>query len=405
LRITFAFFAVNHLALFAVKKNNMIITGERHITHLDLDTFFVSVECLRNPKLKGKPVLIGGSGDRGVVASCSYEARKFGIHSAMPMKIARRLCSHAIVIRGDMEAYSKYSRLVTDVVQDTVPLFEKSSIDEFYVDMTGMDKFFGCKLFSDELKRKILKESGLPVSYALASNKLISKVATNEVKPDGQIEIAFGDEKTYLAPLSIAKLPGVGKQTALLLLKMGVETVKLLSEIPVEMMQNLLSKSGTDLWRKANGIDETPVVPFHEQKSISTEQTFSQDTIDIHFLKSELVRMTEKIAFELRQQNKLTGCVTVKLRYSNFETFTRQQTIPYSNADHSLLKTAKELFDKLYERRMLIRLIGIRFTHLIPGNYQINLFEDTQESIKLYQAIDSVKNRFGESMLVRAAGI
>ncbi|CAN5775502.1 DNA polymerase IV [soil metagenome] len=382
----------------------MIITPERHIAHLDLDTFFVSVECLRNSKLIGKPVLIGGTGDRGVVASCSYEARKFGIHSAMPMKVARRLCSHAIIIRGDMEAYSRYSRIVTDIVKDTVPLFEKSSIDEFYVDLTGMDKFFGCTKFTKALKQKVVHESGLPVSYGLSSNKLISKVATNEVKPNGQIEIPFGFEKSYLAPLSVAKIPGVGKQTAFLLLKMGVETVKVLSEIPVEMMQNLLGKSGTDIWRKANGIDETPVVPYHEQKSVSTENTFQQDTIDMHFLNSELVRMTEKIAFELRKQNKLTGCVTVKLRYSNFETFTKQITIAYSNADHVLIKTAKELFEKLYDRRMLIRLIGIRFTQLIPGNYQINLFEDIQENIKLYQAIDSIKKQFGERLVMRASG-
>jgi DNA polymerase-4 len=383
----------------------MFINEERHIAHLDLDTFFVSVECLRNSKLIGKPVLIGGEGDRGVVASCSYEARKFGIHSAMPMKIAKRLCSHAIVVRGDMEAYSKYSRLVTDIVADTVPLFEKSSIDEFYVDLTGMDKFFGCKVFTDELKRKVKRESGLPVSYGLSSNKLISKVATNEVKPNGQIEIPFGFEKSYLSPLSVAKLPGVGNKTTYLLLKMGVETVKLLSEIPVEMLQNLLGKPGRDIWRKANGIDESPVIPFHEQKSISTESTFQQDTIDMQFLNSELVRMTEKIAFDLRSQSKLTGCITVKLRYSNFETFTKQQTITYCNADHTLIKTAKELFEKLYDRRMLIRLVGIRFTQLIPGNYQINLFEDTQETIKLYQAIDSIKKQWGERSLFRARGV
>ena len=309
----------------------MILHPQRQITHLDLDTFFVSVECLRNPKLIGKPVLIGGSGDRGVVASCSYEARKFGIHSAMPMKIARRLCSHAVVVRGDMETYSKYSRLVTDIVADSVPLFEKASIDEFYVDLTGMDKFFGCRSFSDQLKKKIIKESGLPLSYGLASNKLLSKVATKEVKPNGQIEIPFGKEKLYLAPLSVAKLPGVGEKTAYLLLRMGVETVKVLSEIPLEMIQNLMGKNGSDLWRKANGIDETPVVPFHEQKSISTENTFQQDTIDMNFLNSELVRMAEKIAFELRLQGKVTGCVVVKLRYSNFEIFSTQLTISYSN--------------------------------------------------------------------------
>jgi len=383
----------------------MIINGERHIAHLDLDSFFVSVEQLRNPKLIGKPILIGGSGDRGVVASCSYEARKFGIHSAMPMAVARRLCSHAIVVRGDMEQYSKYSGLVTDIIRDTVPLFEKASIDEFYVDMTGMDKFFGCSLFTNELKRKVLKESGLPSSYGLASNKLISKVGTNEVKPNGQIEIPFGKEKSFLAPLSVIKIPGVGKETAIKLLKMGVETVKLLSEIPVEMLQNFLGKPGADLWRKANGIDESPVVPFHEQKSLSTENTFDQDTIDMRFIHAELVRMTERLAFDLRKQNKLAGCITVKLRYSNFETYTKQLTIPYTNADHVLMNTANELFNKLYERRMLIRMIGIRFTNLIPGNYQIKLFEDTQEMINLYQAIDSVKKRYGERLVMRAAGV
>ena len=383
----------------------MLLRDQRHIAHLDLDSFYVSVEQLRNPKLIGKPVLIGGTGDRGVVASCSYEARKFGIHSAMPMKVARRLCSHAIIVRGDMEQYSKYSGLVTDIIKDTVPLFEKSSIDEFYVDMTGMDKYFGCLKFTNELKRKVVKESGLPISYGLASNKLIGKVATNEVKPNGQIEIPFGNEKSFLAPLNIAKIPGIGKQTAILLLKMGVETVKVLSDIPVEMMQNLLGKNGSELWRRANGIDDTPVVPYHEQKSISTENTFGQDTIDMNFMRAEMIRMTERIAFELRKQNKLTGCVTVKLRYSNFETFTKQQSISYTNADHVLFKTAKELFERLYDRRMLIRMLGIRFTNLIPGNYQIHLFEDTQEMIKLYQAIDSVKKRFGEGMVVKAGGL
>lgn len=382
----------------------MLLSTERHIAHLDLDSFFVSVECLRNPKLLGKPVLIGGSGDRAVVASCSYEARKFGVHSAMPMKIARRLCSHAIVVRGDMEEYSKLSAVVTDIISDTVPVFEKASIDEFYVDMTGMDKFFGCNQFTAALKKKVIKESGLPVSYALASNKLISKVATNEVKPNGQIEIPFGNERDFLAPLNVSRIPGIGKQTAALLLKMGVETVKVLSDIPVEMLQNLLGKNGIELWRRANGIDETPVVPFHEQKSISTENTFETDTIDLRFLHSEMVRMTEHIGFQLRQQNKLTGCVTVKLRYANFETFTKQLTVPYTNADHELLRIAKELFTNLYDRRMLIRMIGIRFTNLIPGNYQIRLFEDTQEMIKLYQAIDSVKKQFGEKSIFKAAG-
>lgn len=382
----------------------MLFDVNRHISHFDLDTFYVSVEYLRNSKLKGKPVLIGGMSDRGVVASCSYEARKFGIHSGMSMRAAKILCSHAIVVKSDFEAYSKYSRLVTDVIKDNVPVFEKASIDEFYIDLTGMDKYFGCKIYSDELKKKVSKETGLSISYGLASNKLISKVATNEVKPNGQLEIAFGNEKIFLAPLSIMKIPGIGKEIGYKLLKMGVETVKTLSEIPVNMMQNLLGKNGIELHKRSNGIDESPVVPFREAKSISTEQTFESDTIDISFIYQQLIRMTEKIAFELRSKNQLTGCVSVKIRYSDFQTEHKQASIPYAAADHIIFSKAKELFNNLYNRRQLIRLIGVRFTDLIPGNYQIDLFNDTQEIIKLYEAIDSIKKQFGEAYLIHAAG-
>jgi len=382
-----------------------MIICNRHIAHLDMDTFFVSVEHLRNPKLMGKPILIGGNNARGVVAACSYEARKFGIHSAVPMKAALRLCRHAIVVKSDYEAYSRYSRLVTDVIKDSVPMYEKASIDEFYIDMTGMDKYFGCMKFAGELKQKIKKESGLPVSYGLASNKVVSKVATNEVKPNGQIEIPFGNEKKFLAPLSVLKIPGVGKETGYKLLKMGVETVKILSEIPVEYLQNLLGKYGSELWQKANGMDDSPVIPYREQKSISTENTFQQDTIDLRFLNAELIRMTESIAYDLRRQNKLTGCVSVKIRYSDFQTYTKQKMIAYTNADAALMKEVKQLFNKLYERRLLIRLIGVRFTHLIPGCHQIDMFRDTEEDIALYQAIDSVKKRFGERLLMRAGGV
>jgi DNA polymerase-4 len=381
-----------------------MIMLHRNIAHFDLDSFFVSVECLKNSSLKGKAIAVGGHSDRGVIVCCSYEARRFGVHSAMPVKLAKRLCPQLLIIKGDTDNYSYYSRLVTDIVADQVPLFEKSSIDEFYIDMSGMEKFFGCSKYTLELRKKIEKESGLNISYALASNKLISKVATNEAKPHGQLEIPFGDEKTFLAPLDIEKLPMIGNKTGELLRRMGVETIHILSQIPVEMMTNLLGKNGMELWRRANGIDETPIVPYHEQKSIGTENTFETDTTDTTFLYKELVRMTERTAFELRDTNKLTGCITVKIRYSDFQTVTKQAIIPYTAADHVLLKNAKELFDKLYERRLLIRLIGVRFSHLIPGNYQINLFDDTQELIKLYQAIDSVKHQYGEQYLIRASG-
>ena len=378
-------------------------TQNRTIAHFDLDAFFVSVECRKNPKLKGRPVIVGG-GERGVVAACSYETRKFGVKSAMPIKLAKRLCPEALIIKGDMESYSQCSHEVTEIISQEVPLFEKSSIDEFYIDMTGMDKFFGTLKYTQHLKEKISRETRLSISYGLASNKLISKVATNEIKPNGQILIPFGDEKQFLAPLPIEKMPMVGNKTSTLLRSMGVETIDILSQIPVELMTNLLGKNGIELWRRANGIDETPIVPYHEQKSIGTENTFDNDTIDIAFLNRELLRMTEQVAFELRSNNKLAGCVTVKIRYSDFQTLTRQITIPHTAADHVLIKTAKALFDKLYERRLLVRLIGVRVSNLVPGNYQIHLFDDTQEMISLYQSIDSIKSQFGENVLKRAGG-
>jgi DNA polymerase-4 len=380
-------------------------TDNRSIAHFDLDAFYVHVEYLRNTRLRGKPIAVGGHSDRGVIASCSYEARKFGVHSAMPTRLAKRLCPELIIIRGDMDSYSRFSNIVTEIIQSEVPLFEKSSIDEFYIDMTGMDKFFGISRFVQQLRKKIIKESGLSISHALATNKLISKVATNECKPDGQIEIKPGNEKLFLAPLPIEKMPMIGGQTATLLRRMGVETISILSQIPVEMMINLLGKNCIELWRRSQGIDDTPIVPYHEQKSIGTENTFETDTIDVQFLHKELVRMTEKVAFELRSNNKLTGCITVKIRYSDFQTMTMQSTIAYTANDHLLIQKVKEIFGKLYDRRQLLRLIGVRFTNLVQGSYQINIFEDSQEMIGLYQAIDSVKKQFGEKFLFRAACI
>lgn len=382
-----------------------MLNAARSIAHYDLDAFYVNVECLKNPKLKGKPLLVGGHSDRAVVAACSYEARQFGIRSAMPMKLARRLCAHATVISGDMESYSRYSNLVTDIIRDSVPRFEKASIDEFYVDLTGMDKFFGCQQFSQELRKKVTRESGLPVSNGLSANKLVSKVATDEAKPNGQLVIPFGNEKSFLNPLPIEKLPMVGPKTTELLRQMGVVKIQTLSEIPVALMENLLGKNGIELWRRANGIDDSPVVPYHEQKSISTENTFERDTIDLRFLEAQLVKMTEQIGFELRQQNKLTGCVTVKIRYADFNTVTKQCTIGYTALDPFLIRTVKELFRKLYDRRLLVRLIGVRFTHLVPGNYQVNLFDDTDELIQLYQALDGVHHRFGKYLVMRASGL
>lgn len=376
--------------------------SKRFVAHLDLDTFFVSVERLKNSSLVGKPLIVGGLGERSVVAACSYETRVFGVHSAMPMKLALRLCPQAIIVRGDSDSYSYYSRLVTDVIQSGVPVMEKASIDEFYVDLTGVDRFFGCSQFMMNLKQRVYKESGLPISYALASNKFVSKVATEDAKPNGYKEIVHGYEKSYLAPLSINRMPGVGEKTSSLLNRMGVDTIKILSEIPLPMMHNLLGKNGIDLSHKANGIDTSPIVPYSEQKSIGTEETFMEDTTNMQFLNSELIRMAEKLTFQLRKQRRLTGCVTIKLRYSNFDTVSRQMTIPYTASDAVLLRKAKELFAKLYDKRLLVRLLGVRFSHLVNGSQQINLFEDTEEAVRLYQAMDAIRSRYGDEAVKRA---
>lgn len=383
----------------------LINQSDRTIAHFDLDTFFVSVERLMNSKLNGLPIIIGGTSDRGVVSTCSYEARAFGVHSAMPMKLAIRLCRDAIIIRGDMDQYSKYSRLVTEVIADRAPLYEKASIDEHYLDISGMDRFFGSYEWSKELRQSIIKETGLPISFGLSINKTVAKIATGESKPNGQLRVPAEMVQPFMFPLSIRKIPMIGKKTYHLLRSMGVSNIETLSRIPPEMMEQVLGKFGAVIWKKANGIDFTPVQPYSERKSISSERTFQKDTIDVVRLRLLLISMVEKLAFQLRKKQKMTGCITVKIRYSNFDTHTQQKHIPYTSFDHVLMQMATELFEKLYHRRMLIRLIGVRFSDLVYGVQQLNLFEDTSEMISLYQAMDKVRIRFGSHVIKRASSL
>lgn len=377
----------------------------KQIVHMDLDTFFVSVERLLNSSLEGRPVLIGGTSSRGVVASCSYETRRYGVHSGMPMKMARQLCPEANIVRGNSMNYTKYSKMVTDIVAESVPLFEKTSIDEFYADLSGMDRFFGTYQFALELQKRVKKETGLPISFGLSVNKTVSKVATGEGKPYGHRLVERGTEKPFLAPLSVKKIPMVGSVTYKTLSQLGIARIKTLQEMPIDMMERVFGKNGVDIWNKANGIDNRPVKPYHERKSISTERTFERDTIDVHKLKNLLTAMTENLAFQLRRGDKLTACVAVKIRYSDFSTYSLQRHISYTSADHLLLSVVQELFDKLYNRRMLVRLIGVRFSHLVGGGYQINLFEDSEEMMNLYQAMDHIRNRYGDTAVRRASGM
>ena len=377
----------------------------RSIVHMDLDTFFVSCERLLDSRLNNKPILIGGTSDRGVVASCSYESRKFGIHSAMPMRMAKQRCPEAIVIKGNSSTYTKYSRLVTDIINEESPLYEKSSIDEFYIDFTGMDRFHGVLKYSSELRQRILRETGLPISFGLSENKTVSKIATGEAKPDNQIQISYGNEKHFLSPLSVRKIPMVGLKTYQSLCSLGIKTIRPLQEMPLDMMERIMGKNGIAIWKKANGIDLTPVIQHNERKSISTERTFNRDTIDVVKLKGILSAMAENLAYQLRRGDKLSGCVTVKVRYSDFQTQTLQKKIPYTAADHELIPMVLELFERAFNRRLLVRLIGVRYSALVSGNYQLGLFGDTVDYPSLYNALDRIRLKYGDRSVIKAIGM
>lgn len=363
---------------------------------MDLDTFFVSVERKLDNRLEGKPILVGGIGDRGVVAACSYETRSFGVHSGMPMKMARNLCPEATVIRGEGGVYSKHSKEVTEIIRETVPVFEKASIDEFYADLSGMDRFQGSSFkMAQELRKRIKKEAGLPISFGLSANKLVSKVATGTAKPDNERKIEFGTEKSFLAPMLVKKIPMVGEKTNQILYNLGIKHVRTIQEMPVEMMAKVLGKNGVVLWNRANGIDETPIIPFHERKSISNERTFGKDTGDVKRMREMIRAMAENLAYQLRNGEKLTSCISVKIRYSDFNTFSKQLKIPYTSADHLLIPQVEKLFEQLHNRRMMVRLVGVTFSDLAGGNYQINIFDDSEEKLNLYQAMDFLRNRYG----------
>ena len=377
----------------------------KSIIHLDLDTFFVSAERRLDSNLNNKPLIVGGLGDRGVVAACSYETRKFGVHSGMSMKVARQLCPQAIVIKGNASTYTKFSHEVTEIIRSKVPSFEKASVDEFYADLTGMDRFFGISQFAKELQETIKKETFLPISFGLSRNKVVSKIATGEGKPYAQKIIEEGTEKSFLAPLTVNKIPMVGSKTFQKLLNLGVRRIETIQKMPVEMLESVLGKNGRLIWKRAHGIDDPPIIPFHERKSISTERTFNRDTIDMLRLHSTLTAMAESLAYQLRRGNKLTSNVSVKIRYSDFHTCSKQVKIPYTSADHILIPKVEELFRQLYTRRLLIRLIGVRFSGLVGGHYQINLFDDSEEMLSLYNSLDRIKNRFGEHSVMRAASM
>jgi DNA polymerase IV len=375
------------------------------IMHMDMDSFFVAVERLEDSRLNGRPIVIGGTTERGVVAACSYEARRFGIRSAMSMRLAKMLCPEAVVIRGNTATYTKFSEMVAEVIKDEVPVMEKSSVDEFYFDMTGMDRFHNVYRIATELREKVVRETGLPVSFGFSGNKTVSKVATGVAKPNNHMKVLPGNERAFMAPLPAERLPMVGEKMRFSLLNMGVKRIQTIQEMQPELLQHIFGKHGLLLWKKANGLDKSVVIPYRERKGISTERTFDRDTLDVFQLRGLMTAMAENLCFQLRRGNKLTSCITVKVRYSDFNTSTLQRKIAYCSADHLLVPKVLELFDRLYHRRLRVRLVGVRFSHLVGGAQQINLFDDSERMVGLYEAMDRIRNRYGDRSVMRAAGI
>lgn len=377
------------------------MANQRIITHFDLDTFFVSVERLMDSSLNNKPVLVGGVGDRGVVSSCSYEARAFGVHSGMPMKNARRLCPEAVVLRGSSSHYGYYSGIITEIIKETAPMYEKASVDEFYLDLTGMDRFFNSWQFAVELRQRIMRETGLPISMGMAANKTVAKIATGESKPCGQLFVPPGTEKEFLAPLPIKKIPMAGKKMQEALKRLGIELIGDLQRMPQEVIEKKLGIHGLSVWNKAHGICNRQLSTYHERKSISMERTFHKNLQSIPELSGILVSMAEGLACQLRAGNKLTACVTVKLRYHDMKTVSHQMHIPYSSCDHTIIERAKELLKQLYDGQKPVRLIGLRCSELVEGGHQMDILNDSAEVVQLYQAMDKLRDKYEDSRLVR----
>lgn len=377
--------------------------NNRVIAHLDLDAFFVSCARIKDPTLNNIPIIIGAHSRRGVVSSCSYEARKYGVRSAMPVMKALKLCPQAKVVNGDMGLFTQKSKEVTNILKEAAPVVEKSSIDEFFLDLTGMERYFGCEKWTTALVERIARETGLPISFGLSTNKTVAKIATGEGKPLGRVSVPEDKVRAFLAPLSIRKIPMLGKKTYEKFAKLGIYHIGELAEMSEEMVVHLLGKNGKSLWRKANGIDNRAVEPYSERKSISTERTFSKDTRDIETLKSMLLGMIEKLAFQLRKEDKYCSTLAVKIRYGDFETHTKQCKIPYTNLDHYMMEPIYDLFEKAYLKKKAIRLIGVKCGDLIGSGHQLDLFNEDAKLNALYQAMDIIKNKYGRKSVGKSS--
>jgi len=371
-----------------------------NILHVDMDAFFVSVELLDRPDLRGKPVVVGGRPDqRGVVSAASYEARKFGIHSAMPLRTAGKLCPHAVFLDGHHAKYGEWSDRVASILGRFSPIVEMVSIDEAYLDLAGTERMHGPPLAaSDKLLRTITRETGLPCSGGLAATRLTAKVASDQGKPRGLVWVAPGQEARFLAPLPVRKIPGIGEVTERALRALGIETVAQLAEITPERLENIFGQWGAALYRKARGGDSYEFVLDAEPKSISHNHTFGEDTDDLTTLHSLLSHLSQKTCKRLREAGLAARTLTLTIRYAGFDTYTRSRTMPqpvYLDAD--IQRVFLSLFEEHRNKKRKIRLLGTALSNLTHGGEQLNLLDAARREKleKLTRATDDLRNRFG----------
>ncbi len=389
---------------------------ERIIAHIDMDSFFVSCERLVDHSLVGKPVIVGGrKGERGVVCSASYEARPFGVHSGMPLRTAEKLCPQALFVPGQHKLYSKYSRRVYALLKRIAPVVEYASIDEFYLDFTGCESLYGNDLQAMALKVKesVFDRTQLTCSVAIASNKYVAKIAGKTVKPSsgsktGVIVVPEGKEQDFLSALNIERLHGAGEKTQPRLKEMGIKTIGDILSIPLPKLKKTFGESGGEwLYHAARGMDDSPVEPFHFAKSVGNETTFDQDTDDPERIRRTLSWLSEKSCYRLRRLGKKARTVTLKLRYSNFETLTRAKTIPETDDDAQVLKAVQELFGDFHEKNRKVRLLGVTLSKLERSEEGNWLFPemDSKKKEALYKSVDAIKRKFGFYKLEKASSL
>ena len=386
-----------------------VFNPARQVLHMDLDTFFVSVERILDPTLKQKPVIVGGTPfERGVVAGCSYEARAYGIHSAMPLRQAYRLCPNAVFMHGHYAHYGEYSRLVAEILDELAPQIEKSSVDEFYLDLSGCERLKGNTFtWAKEIQRTVNGETNLPLSIGLASNKLVAKIATTQIAKkdtDKAFSVQNGGEESFLAPMQIRAMPGIGEVTEKTLYEYGMHLIGQIAQTPIQLLQKLFGKTGKTLHEHAHGIDHSSVIPSRPQKSISRETTFTTDTYEVDKVIATLHILSTDLAEELRSHSVMAGKITVKLRYSDFTTFTKGFTISYTSITQDIYKIAEKLLRSLWTRRVRVRLIGVEATNLIEDFSQLFLFNSTeQKSKKIDVLVDSLNLKYGDKSIVYAS--